>query len=213
MRARRDGLESLRVADEPLIALGMELDRGGRVVRNGYGVFDLAWQAAVRPEWPDQVVSEVAEIRSQLKAAQGVPLRYLIWAGMGGSVEDKSAYAAAGLLRRRIRFYALDSTDPAKLRAILDDIEGRSRRPLREALRSTLVVGMALGMTSYEPVVNLERLTRLFERHGIDGRSNFLYLTLPGSILDQFAGAARVSARAAATRRRATRRPGGTARR
>ena len=42
-------------------------------------------------------------------------------------------------------------------------------------------------MTSYEPVVNLERLTRLFERYGIDSRSNFLYLTLPGSILDQFA--------------------------
>jgi glucose-6-phosphate isomerase len=187
VRAQRDGLESLRADDEPLIALGMELDRSGRVVRNGYGVFDLAWQAAVLPEWPDQVVSEVTEIRSHLKAAHGVPLRYLIWAGMGGSMEDKSAYAAAGLLRGRIHFYALDSTDPAKLRAILDDIERRSRRPLREALRSTLVVGMALGMTSYEPVVNLERLTRLFERSGIDSRSNFLYVTLPGSILDQFA--------------------------
>jgi hypothetical protein len=83
--------------------------------------------------------------------------------------------------------YPLDSTDPAKLKAILDDVERRSRQPLRDALRSTLVVGMALGMTSYEPVVNLEKLSTLFDRLGIDSRANFAYLTLPGSLLDQFA--------------------------
>ena len=44
-----------------------------------------------------------------------------------------------------------------------------------------------MGMTSYEPVVNLEKLSALYAKHGIDSRPNFLYLTLPGSLLDQFA--------------------------
>ena len=81
---------------------------------------------------------------------------------MGGSVEDKSMYNALGLLRGGVRFYALDSTDPAKLEAILADMRRCDRRPLRDVLRSTLVVAMALGMTSYEPVVNLKALARLY---------------------------------------------------
>ena len=106
---------------------------------------------------------------------------------MGGSIEDKSMYSAVGLLDKGLRFYALDSTDPAKLKYILADIERRSKLPLAAALRSTLVAGMALGMTSYEPVVNLERLALLYERHKIDSRANFIYMTMTGSLLDQFA--------------------------
>jgi glucose-6-phosphate isomerase len=106
---------------------------------------------------------------------------------MGGSIEDKNMYQAAGLLKRGIRFYALDSTDPVKLQSILEDIERRARTGLAAALRSTLVVGMAMGMTSYEPVVNLQKLSQLYQRHKIDSRPNFLYMTLPGSLLDQFA--------------------------
>ena len=187
-RVSNEGLAALNPADDPLIAIGMEVDGNGRPTRNGYGVFNLAWKAAEHPEWADQVTTEIKEIRDRIRVAHGVPLRFLIWAGMGGSVEDKSMYEGAGLLRGRVRFYALDSTDPAKLHAILADIERRAGRPLREALRSTLVVGMALGMTSYEPVVNLEKLTALYDRQRVDGRANFLYLTLPGSLLDRFAG-------------------------
>ena len=46
---------------------------------------------------------------------------------------------------------------------------------------------MALGMTSYEPVVNLSALARLYTREKIDARSHFIYLTLPSSLLDVFA--------------------------
>jgi hypothetical protein len=97
-------------------------------------------------------------------------------------------YQAAGLLKGSPRCYVLDSTDPAKLKAILADMKVRGRCSIADALRSTLVVGMAMGMTSYEPVVNLQKLARLFEKHGVDGRANFVYMTLPGSLLDQFAG-------------------------
>ena len=108
---------------------------------------------------------------------------------MGGSAEDKSAYAAAGLLDHGPRCYVVDSTDPAKLAAVLADITRRTRGSLADALRSTLVVGMAMGMTSYEPVVNLEKLAKLYDRHEIDSRPNFVYMTLAGSLLDQFASA------------------------
>jgi hypothetical protein len=46
---------------------------------------------------------------------------------------------------------------------------------------------MAMGMTSYEPVVNLEKLAELYDRERVESTSNFLYMTLPGSLLDQFA--------------------------
>ena len=185
-RVRRKGLESLDPGKNPLIAIGMEVDDSGRVTKNSYGVFNLAWQAENHPEWADTLSSELAEIRRRIRETHGVPLRHLIWAGMGGSAEDKSMYNATGLLRKGPRCYVLDSTDPAKLKSILDDMARRSDRPLPELLRSTLVAGMALGMTSYEPVVNLEKLAILYEKAGVDSRPNFIYMTLPNSLLDKF---------------------------
>jgi glucose-6-phosphate isomerase len=187
-RVRREGIQGLDPASDLLIRIGMELDASGRVTKNSYGVLNLSWQAAMHPEWADRVADEIQEIRQCAREIHNVPLRFLIWAGMGGSIEDKSMYQACGLLARGLRFYALDSTDPAKLKHILDDIERRSRLSLAAALRSTLVVGMAMGMTSYEPVVNLEKLAVLYDRHKIDSRPNFIYMTLSGSLLDQFAG-------------------------
>jgi glucose-6-phosphate isomerase len=164
----------------------MEVDADGHVTKNSYGVFSLCWQAEQHPEWAGMIESEVAELRKRIRQTHAVPLRCVIWAGMGGSAEDKSMYNAIGLLRRGARVYVLDSTDPAKLKAILDDIENRSAEGLATALKSTLVVGMAMGMTSYEPVVNLEKLAALYEKHHIDSRPNFVYMTLPNSLLDKF---------------------------
>ena len=185
-RARRKGLDSLDPAKNNLVRIGMEVDGNNRITKNSYGVFHLSWQAEDHPEWPEQVMRELAEIKKGIRKAHGVPLRFLIWAGMGGSAEDKSMYNAVGLLRRGPRVYVLDSTDPAKLQAILDDIEQRSPGGMPQGLKSTLVVGMALGMTSYEPVVNLEKLSILYGKHKIDSTSNFVYMTLPDSLLDKF---------------------------
>jgi hypothetical protein len=106
---------------------------------------------------------------------------------MGGSIEDKAMYQAVGLLKHGPRLYLLDSADPAKLKSILADIERRHAMPLGTALRNTLVVGMAMGMTSYEPVLNLEKLANLFERCHIDTHGHFLCMALKGSLLDKFA--------------------------
>lgn len=185
-RARRKGLDSLDPARNPLVRIGMEVNGDNHVTKNSYGVFNLVWQAQEHPAWPGTVANEVAEVRKAIRQTHGVPLKWLIWAGMGGSAEDKSMYNAVGLLRRGPKVYVLDSTDPAKLKAILDDIETRSGMSLAHALRSTLVVGMALGMTSYEPVVNLEKLKVLYDKYKIDSKPNFIYMTLPDSLLDQF---------------------------
>ncbi len=186
-RARRKGLASLEPAKNILIPIGMEVDGAGAVTKNSYGVFNLSWQAAQHPEWADTVNRELQAIRAGIKQTHGTALKFLIWAGMGGSAEDKSMYNAVGLLRKGPRCYVLDSTDPAKLAAILDDMRKRSRLDIADVQKRTLVVGMAMGMTSYEPVVNLEKLAKLYDANGVDSRPNFVYMTLPGSLLDQFA--------------------------
>ncbi len=150
-------------------------------------MLDLPGLAAAHPEWPDIVNAEVDAIRARFKAVHGTTIRFLIWAGMGGSMEDKLVYEAAGLLRGGPRFYALDSTDPQKLKSIIHDMQERSHLPMPDLLKSTLIVGMAVGMTSYEPVVNLEKIAVLFERNHVETAPNFLCLTLPGSLLDQTA--------------------------
>ncbi len=176
-RIRRKGLASLDPSRGALISIGTEIVNG-RVTKNGYGVFSLASQAADHPEWAGQIEEEIAEIRAQIK-----PLKFLLWIGMGGSAEDKAMYQAFGLLRRGPRVYILDSTDPEKLNAILDDMKRRSGLAESEIWRRTLVVAMAMGMTSYEPVVNLEKIADRVPA------SNVRYMTLTGSLLDKFAGA------------------------
>jgi hypothetical protein len=185
-RARKKGLDSLDPQRNAFIRIGMETDGDGKVIKNSYGVFNLSWQIEEHSEWPDMVKQEVAELRKSIRQAHSVPMRFLIWAGMGGSAEDKSMYNSVGLLRRGPRCYVLDSTDPAKLNAILADMQHRASASLPDVLRSTLVVGMAMGMTSYEPVLNLEKLAVLYRKCGVDTRANFVYMTLPGSLLDQF---------------------------
>jgi glucose-6-phosphate isomerase len=185
-KARRYGVAALDASRNELIGIGMETAPGGQVTRNCYGVFHLSWLAEKHPEWPRLILDELDDLKDAIRATHGVSLKFVIWAGMGGSAEDKAMYLACGLLKRGPKLYVLDSTDPAKLKAIVADMKHRAGS-LRAALASTLVVGMALGMTSYEPVVNLEKLAALYDGLGLDSRPNFIYLTLTGSLLDQFA--------------------------
>ena len=97
------------------------------------------------------LTAELAAIRANIQTAHQKKLKFLIWAGMGGSAEDKSMFQAAGLLAKGPRCYVLDSTDPGKLKAILADIASRSNGSLKTALEATLVVGQALGMRHLAP--------------------------------------------------------------
>lgn len=191
LAARAEYLASLtpaKIAAEPLIRIGMELDPEERVTKNSYGVLDLPWQAEQHPEWPRLVAGEISAIRDRIQSVHGTKIRFIIWAGMGGSMEDKTAYNAMGMFKGGPLFYSLDSTDPEKLKSIVEDMQQRSGESINRLLPSTLVVGMAMGMTSYEPVVNLEKLAGLYDKFKIDSTPNFIYLTMPGSVLDRFAG-------------------------
>ncbi len=86
--ARREGLAALDPAKNPLIHLGMEIDGSGLVTKNSYGVFNLSWQAEQHKEWPEVIGQELDQIKRAIRAAHKVPLKFLIWAGMGGSAED-----------------------------------------------------------------------------------------------------------------------------
>jgi len=185
-KARRHGVAALDPSRNELIRIGMETAPGGQVTKNCYGLFHLSWLAEKHPEWPRIVLDELDTIKDAIRATHVTTLKFLVWVGMGGSAEDKAMYQACGLLKRGPKVYVLDSTDPAKLKAILADMK-RQAGTLRNALKSTLVVGMALGMTSYEPVLNLEKLAALYDQLGLDSRPNFLYMTCDGSLLDQFA--------------------------
>ena len=77
-------------------------------------------------------------------------------------------YQAAGLLRRGPRCYLLDSTDPVKLRSILEEMKKRSALDERQVWERTLVVAMAMGTTSYEPVANLQRIDARYGASGVD---------------------------------------------
>src|SRR6185436_11015477 len=106
------GLKALKPAAEPLVGITMEVDQQQRVTKNSLGVLDLAWQVPHHPEWPPMIQQEAQQIRAGIKSAHGVELTNLIWAGMGGSAEDKVMYQALGLLESGVRLFLLDSTDP-----------------------------------------------------------------------------------------------------
>ncbi|MGE5570889.1 MAG: hypothetical protein ACM3S5_17790 [Rhodospirillales bacterium] len=172
--------------DSQLVSLGMELDGAGLVVDNSYGPLSLGWRTAQHVRWSADAAAEAERLHREIRAANRVPLRFVVWAGSGRAVEDKHLYQAAGLLKRGPRHYVLDSTDPAKLGAILEDIERRHGLAISSVLRSMAVVGIALEPISPEAMINLERLAALYERHGIDSRRNFLLIALPESQLESF---------------------------
>ena len=166
-------------ADEQVLGRLEELD--------GWGVFRAARQAEKHPEWAGQVTAEAAELRAAVKSAHQAPLRFVLWAGVGTAAAEAWLFQTAGLLKRGPRCYVLDSADPGKLKAILDDVERRSGLSISAVLRSTLVVGTATAITSYEPVVSFEKLANLYDRHRIERHAHFLSLAAEGSVLDAFA--------------------------
>ncbi len=186
---RRYGLTALDPEQNQLAAMATLRSSRGHVRKYGLGVFSLSWLAEDYDEWPGRVMRELDDIRAHIKERQRARLRHVIWVGTAGWTVDKLAYASVGLLRRMPRSYVLDSTDPSKMKAILDDLTRRSALRQADALRGTLVVGMSIGRSYIDPVMNLERLATLYERHKVDPKPNMLCLTTPGASLSGFATA------------------------
>jgi hypothetical protein len=113
---------------------------------------------------PDEALQYVLDTAAGIRATiteasggEGGP-RFMIWAGMGGSIEDKYAAAAAGLLGGSgVRFFGLDDVNGESLGYVLQQIEAASGGSLEAGLRRTVCVAQALGMTSLEPVFNVQQ--------------------------------------------------------
>ncbi|HOJ20742.1 MAG TPA: hypothetical protein PLY56_04350, partial [Armatimonadota bacterium] len=188
-----------RLADADV--LGQLLRREGRMAELATEGTDikLDWvdgveKALQHPEWLAAAEDEAAGI-----VAQGI--RHIIWSGMGGSVQTIYALKGMGYLDEpQMAIFPLDSTDPASLNRVVFDIAARERVTLapervttedvQRILSKTMMIGVAMGMTSEEPITHLEWFDGLLNEYQIpDPGSHIQVMTLPDSYLDRFARA------------------------
>ena len=119
----------------------------------------------------------------------GQGITQVIWAGMGGSVQTIYALKRMGYLDQpNLHIHPLDSTDPASVNRILDQIGAPGGKNLGEVLKHTMMIGVSMGMTSEEPITHLAWFDALLHEHNVpDPGSHIQVMTLPNSYLDNFA--------------------------
>ncbi|MBE3561857.1 MAG: hypothetical protein IMW89_21940, partial [Ktedonobacteraceae bacterium] len=192
-------LQRLREED----AIGQLRRRDGHMAILGSedGALKLDWVEGVarlldHPGQLEQIEAEAATLWQQ-------GIRHIIWAGMGGSVLTVRVLDALGFCDGRngeqIAIYPLDSTDPAALNTIVRRIASAKRLALPTAsiasdpetlhtlLQDVMMIGVAMGMTSEEPITHLEWFTALLQQAQLSPAQHLLVMTLPDSYLDRFA--------------------------
>jgi len=188
-------------------AVGQLRRREGLMARLGSedGALKLDWVEGVARLLADPAQLEQVEAEARDIWQRGI--RHIIWAGMGGSVLTVRVLCELGFCgdqdKDQVTIYPLDSTDPAALNAIVRKIAAASQlaRPsgeeasnptfLRALLDDVMMVGVAMGMTSEEPITHLEWFTALLQQAGLRPAEHLLVMSLPGSYLDRFAQAQR----------------------
>ncbi len=187
-----DAVGQLRRRDGLMAALGSE-----------NGALKLDWVEAVARLLADPDALE--EVEAEASAIRAAGIRHIIWAGMGGSVLTVRVLCDLGFGggsdagEDAITLHPLDSTDPAALNAIIRAIAGAKglalppeAGPVDAAFLHTLLddvmmIGVAMGMTSEEPITHLAWFTDLLEQAGLRPADHLLVTTLPDSYLDAFA--------------------------
>ena len=165
------------------------------------GVLKLDWVEGVQRLLADNAMLEQVEAEARAIWERGI--RHIIWAGMGGSIMAVRVLTDLGFCGGRdnghVTIYPLDSTDPAALNEIAREIaqvkhlarpsgeESSTPAFLRALLDDVMMVGVAMGMTSEEPITHLEWFTELLQQAGLRPAEHLLVMTLPGSYLDRFA--------------------------
>jgi hypothetical protein len=165
------------------------------------GARKLDWVEGVQRLLADNAMLEQVEAEARAVWERGI--RHIIWAGMGGSIMAVRVLTDLGFCSGRdnghVTIYPLDSTDPAALNEIVREIaqakhlarpsgeEASTPAFLRALLGDVMMVGVAMGMTSEEPITHLEWFTELLQQAGLRPAEHLLVMTLPGSYLDRFA--------------------------
>ena len=205
--ARLSALQQL-VEDD---AVGQLRRRDGLMATLGSedGALKLDWVEGVARLLADPKLLEDVEAEAQDIWQRGI--RHIIWAGMGGSVltvrvlcdlgfcSGQDSSSSSQQSQESVAIYPLDSTDPAALNDIVrkiaaarnlvlpDDEELSNPTFLRTLLNDVMMVGVAMGMTSEEPITHLEWFTDLLKQAGLRPAEHLLVMTLPDSYLDRFA--------------------------
>jgi hypothetical protein len=188
-----DAVGQLRRRDGLMATLGSE----NRVVK-------LDWVEAVARLLADPVALE--KVEADARAMRGRGIGHIIWAGMGGSVLTVRVLCDLGFgggghgnSSDSITIHPLDSTDPAALNAIVRAIataKGLELPPafapadaafLQTLLRDVMMIGVAMGMTSEEPITHLTWFAELLEQANLRSSDHLLVMALPDSFLDAFA--------------------------
>ena len=165
------------------------------------GALKLDWVEGVQRLLADNAMLEQVEAEARAIWERGI--QHIIWAGMGGSIMAVRVLTDLGFCSDRdnghVTIYPLDSTDPAALNEIVREIaqakhlarpsgeESSTPAFLRALLDDVMMVGVAMGMTSEEPITHLEWFTELLQQAGLRPAEHLLVMTLPGSYLDRFA--------------------------
>jgi hypothetical protein len=149
---------------------------------------------------PDGLEAVEREARALLE--RGV--RHVIWSGMGGSVLTVQVLRALGFCAGAVTVYPLDSTDPAALDQLVHDLvaakglawpdaagsaddAGWRARLIATLFADVVMVGVAMGKTSEEPISHLEWFAGLLREGELDAATHMLVMSIPDSYLEQYA--------------------------
>ncbi len=199
--ARQSALQRL-IEDD---AIGQLRRRDGLMAILGSedGSLKLDWVEGTARLLAGQTLLEEVEEEARDIIRRGI--RHIIWAGMGGSVLTVRILCDLGFCGNgdneegHVTIYPLDSTDPAALNEIVRKIAAAKKLALpsseeavnppfiRTLLDDVMMVGVAMGMTSEEPITHLEWFADLLRRAGLRPADHLLVMSLPGSYLDRFA--------------------------
>jgi glucose-6-phosphate isomerase len=162
---REDAIGQLRRPDGAMARLGSE-----------GGALKLDWVEMV--PWLLAHPEALADVEREAAALVVRGVRHIIWAGMGGSVLSVRVMRALGFGDEPVVIHPLDSADPAALNAITNGLAG---------FEDTMMIAVALGMTSEEPISHLDWFSGVLRDAGLDPRSHQVVMALPDSYLDRYA--------------------------
>jgi glucose-6-phosphate isomerase len=178
-------------------ALSQLLSRSGKMARLG------SEEGELKLDWVDGVArlleneEGLQQVEAEAEAIWGRGIRHVIWSGMGGSIMAVRVMNDMGLFgggSQSMSIHPLDSTDPAALNDVLRALgfswsaeQAESASSLRDLLSDVMMIAVAMGMTSEEPITHLEWFVGLLEDAGLAPDRHCLVMALPGSFLDRFA--------------------------
>ncbi|HQJ15126.1 MAG TPA: hypothetical protein PLJ26_01370 [Candidatus Omnitrophota bacterium] len=173
--------ERLESADSDFAAWGYEEDgvtsRLGWTVRNAQAILDDLARADEYVPWQATGLKNLMLVNR---------FKYAVFCGMGGSgLSVELVKQTFDPDSEGTPFYSLRTTDPAAIKAILDEIARAEGNDMKAGLEKTVAVFMSKTATTQETTEHEKYFRKLFEAYAVSGPEKHLfYVTDPGSPWD-----------------------------